>query len=105
MAVTQMDRQPLNQQVAARIRAELALQGMTQKDLAERMQVPELWISRRLSARSKRAVSLNLDELDHIAAALGITVLALLDPAWRLDDRIVTSRYPLTTRPHLSLVA
>lgn len=53
---------------------------MTQKDLAEAMGVPDLWISRRLSAKSKRAVSLNLDELEMIATALRIPVLALVEP-------------------------
>ena len=78
MAITHMDSQPpLSREVAARIRAALALRGMTHADLAAALSKPPLWVSRRIGPKNARSVSLNLDELELIAAALRIPVHVL----------------------------
>lgn len=103
MAVTLTHgRRSLNDDIAARIRAVLALRGMTQNELAARMAVPPLWLSRRLSATSKRAVSMNLDELEQIAGALGIPVRSLLDPQWL--PHLDSNQEPAGNRRHLTLL-
>lgn len=98
----------LNERVSARIRALLAWRGVTQVELAEHMGVTPLWLNRRLSARSKRAVSLNLDELDQIASALGVPVQSLLNvdglPEMGSGPE-VTGRLASTPRRHLRLVS
>lgn len=78
MAITHMDMQlPLSAAVAARIRAALALRGMTHADLARALNVPPLWVSRRIGAKNKRLVSLNLDEIEQIASILRMPVPVL----------------------------
>ena len=113
MAVTHTDTQPtLSVTVAARIRAALALRGMNQADLARSMRVPAAWLSRRLSPHAARPVSLNLDEIEHIAELLEITVPALFgigELTWPREDRARRPRGGTETygfRPtHLRLVS
>lgn len=105
MAVTHIDTRPttLSVTVAARIRAALALRGMNQADLARSMGVPALWISRRLSPKSVRPVSLNLDEIEQIALILDMPVPALF-AGGAADGNQPVSRRP-NLRPNLRLVA
>lgn len=106
MAVTYTDTQPsLNVTVAARIRAALALRGMTQADLARAMSVPTAWLSRRVSPHAARPVSLNLDEIENIAAILSMPVPVLFGIGEDHPGRQVdTSRYLPAARRHLHLV-
>lgn len=60
--------------VAREIRAEMSRQGITQEVLAERLGCTQRLLSRRLTAE----VPVDTDELERIAAALGIPVTQLL---------------------------
>lgn len=127
MAITHMDTQPpLNTVVAARIRAALALRGMTHADLARALDKPPLWVSRRIGPNNARSVSLNLDEIEQIASILRMPVPVLFgigedtsgllprmdsnhQPAGnRCHPRTTahdTATEPASTRPRLHLVA
>ena len=106
MAVTHTDTQPaLSATVAARIRAALALRGMTQADLARSMNVPKAWLSRRVSPHAARPVSLNLDEIEQIAAILRMPVPVLFGVG---EDQPPVRRYgyqPVARVRHLRAVA
>lgn len=69
------------------------------------MGVTPLWLNRRLSARSKRAVSLNLDEIDQIATALVVPVQSLLDVDGLPEMRKPTGELAAQPRPRLRLVS
>jgi transcriptional regulator with XRE-family HTH domain len=60
----------LTHRVAAEIRAELARQQMTQRELARRIGIDQAIVSKRLTGGPAR--SWTLDELDSIAVALGV---------------------------------
>lgn len=67
---------PLTQRVAAEIRAELGRQQMSQRRLAELLGIDQALVSRRLAATNARPWT--TDEIDRIAAALGVPVDRLL---------------------------
>lgn len=60
----------LTQRVAAEIRAELARQQMSQRELARRLGIDQAIVSKRLTGGIGR--SWTLDELDSIAVVLGV---------------------------------
>jgi transcriptional regulator with XRE-family HTH domain len=82
----------LNAAVAAEIRAILARRGWKQSQLAERLGVHEMWVSRRL--RGVNAIS--VDDLERIAAALGIKPANLLGLAEQAGGQM-NSRFPSTS--------
>ena len=67
----------LAQRVAAEIRAEMARQLLTQSELARRLGVIEMWLSRRLRGRQP----LDLDELERIASVINVPVPELIERA------------------------
>lgn len=75
------------------------------------MHVPAAWLSRRLSPHAARPVSLNLDEIEQIAALLEITVPSLFgieELIWPREDRSIRPRRGTETyglRPALRLVS
>jgi transcriptional regulator with XRE-family HTH domain len=79
----------LNAAVAAEIRAILARRGWKQSQLAERLGVHEMWVSRRL--RGVNAIS--VDDLERIAAALDIKPANLLGLAEQAGTQM-NSRFP-----------
>jgi transcriptional regulator with XRE-family HTH domain len=62
----------LARHIAREVRAEMARQGISQEALAERL--GEGWIQKRVSRRLTGEVAIDLDELELIAAALGVPV-------------------------------
>jgi transcriptional regulator with XRE-family HTH domain len=97
----------LNAAVAAEIRAILARRGWKQSQLAERLGVHEMWVSRRL--RGVNAIS--VDDLERIAAALGIKPANLLGLAEQagtqmnsrspsVPERSALDSFTSTKRPH-----
>lgn len=70
---------PLTEAVSANIRAELSDQGISQRELARRLNVSQPWVFRRLAAEPE--VTLNVAEIDAIATALGVPVAKLLGEA------------------------
>ncbi len=101
----------LSAAVSAEIRALMARRMMTQADLAERLGVSEMWVSRKVRARQV----IDLNDLQRIAAALDVTVVDLLprDVAGNTlryrarDDRVTRpasrtdSRRPSMSRPRM----
>lgn len=69
-----MTHQSLSQRVADNVRAELARAKISQAKLASEINFTQQAISRRLSGH----VSFTIDELDSIAAVLGISLITLL---------------------------
>lgn len=67
---------PLTESVSAKIREELTEQGISQRELARRLNVSQPWVFRRLAAEPE--VTLNVAEIDAIASALGVPVAKLL---------------------------
>ncbi len=63
--------------VAAAVRAELGRRGKSQASLARDMDVPQMWLNRRLRGE----VALSVDELAAIARALDMPVARLLGEA------------------------
>lgn len=64
----------LSQSVTREIRAEMARQYLSGQQLADKLRWQPKYLSRRLTG----AVSLSLDDLEEIAAALGVPVWSLL---------------------------
>jgi len=65
----------LGAQIAAEVRAELARQGLTQQQLADRLGVRQWWVSRRVAEDgSRRPVAITAAELVLIAGALRVPV-------------------------------
>lgn len=60
----------LNRRVAQEIRAEMARQGLDQQGLADRLNVSQAWVSRRISSRSTRSLPLTLHDVGRIADVL-----------------------------------
>lgn len=79
----------LNAAVAAEIRAILARRGWKQSQLAQRLGVQEMWVSRRL--RGINAIT--VDDLERIADALGIKPANLLGLAEQAGTQM-NSRSP-----------
>ena len=96
MRLTQASRRTaLTESVAGEIRAEMARQRITQRDVARRLEVIEAWLSRRLNGH----VSLNLDELEQISKALQIPMVELIR---RAEERVThkqPSRHPVQLPP------
>lgn len=63
--------------IAAEIRAELGRQGLSQRELADRLGVMQWWVSRRATGRQ----AITAGELVAVALALGVPVLKLLSAA------------------------
>lgn len=63
--------------MAAAVRAELGRRGKSQASLARDMDVPQMWLNRRLRGE----VALSVDELAAIARALDMPVARLLGEA------------------------
>lgn len=63
------------ERVAANVRAELARKGVTQSDLAAKLNKSQPFISRRLSGR----VAFDVADLAGIAAVLNVSISSLLD--------------------------
>jgi len=59
---------------AAEVRAHLARRGLSGRALAKMLQKEQTWVSRRLNG----IIPMTTDDLDAIAAALGITPMDLL---------------------------
>ena len=76
----------LSRRVAAEIRAEMARQQTSGRTLAARLGRSPNWLSLKTSGTSK----LDLDEIELIANALGVTVVDLFPR----KDREVTVTYP-----------
>jgi transcriptional regulator with XRE-family HTH domain len=78
--------------VAREVRAEMARQGVSQRALAERLGVPQPWVSRRVGLKADQA--LRLDDVADMAEALDVPVERLL-AAWlpRLDSNQQPSGY------------
>jgi transcriptional regulator with XRE-family HTH domain len=79
----------LNAAVAAEIRAILARRRWRQTQLAERLGVHEMWVSRRL--RGVNAIT--VDDLERIADALGMKPVELLGLAEQAGTQM-NSRFP-----------
>lgn len=72
-----MQNKPTVERVAANVRAELARKGITQTDLAARLEKSQPFISRRLSGR----VAFDVAELASIAAVLDVPITVLVEVA------------------------
>ena len=66
----------LAETIPGQLRAELARRQITKSELAERLNVSDMWVYRRLTG----SVVLDLDDLDRITAALDIDPRRLLEP-------------------------
>lgn len=95
----------LSESVAAEIRALMARRMMTQAELAEKIGVSEMWVSRK--ARGRQVI--DLDDLQRIADALDVAVVDLLPttasdrptaprPVELADDRLAAHGRPLGRR-------
>lgn len=67
---------PLTQTVASGVRAEMARRGMSQQTLADLAGITQQTLSRRI--RVENPSPFDTDELDRIAAALGVSVEQLM---------------------------
>ncbi len=85
----------LGQRLAAEIRAEMARQMITQSELARRLGVIDMWLSRRLRGQQP----LNVDELERIAEQLGISELEFMARATRTTRTEVTREVSSRTWP------
>lgn len=65
------------ERVAANVRAELARKGITQSDLAAKLNKSQPFISRRLSGR----VAFDVADLASIATVLDVSITALVEVA------------------------
>lgn len=73
----------LSDAVAKEIRVALIRADLKQSQLAERMGVSEMWVSRRL----RGAQPIDLNDLQRFAEALGVPVTDLLPAPFRPNDR------------------
>lgn len=77
----------LSDAVAKEIRIALIRADLKQAQLAERMGVSEMWVSRRL----RGAQPIDLNDLQRFAEALNVPVTTLLPASFRPNDRSATS--------------
>ena len=70
----------LSELVASEIRAEMGRRGITQSILAERLGENPAWVSRRITSGTRK-LPLDLDELERVADALGLSAPALIERA------------------------
>jgi DNA-binding Xre family transcriptional regulator len=90
----------LNKAVAAQIRSLLGIRMMRQVELANRMGVTEVWLSRRL----REVQPMSLDDVERIAQALEVTPVDLLPRGANLStgSNLTKSHHsvrPRDTRP------
>lgn len=85
-----------SRRIAAEIRAEAARQGLSLRRMSLALGKSQPWMTRRVSITAD--VDMTLEELDLIAAVLGVTAGELLTRAAVMSDRTqpVTNRYPIT---------
>lgn len=69
----------LQEVIAGEVRAELARQGLTQEELARRLDERQPWVSKRLTGR----VTVDAIDVERIADALGVPVTNFLPVAER----------------------
>lgn len=88
--------QSLTEQVATEIRVELARQGIRQSELARKLGRNDQW----LSVRVRGVHPIDLNDLEEIAAGLGVPVTKLLPDSVEqvLNQEVIRSR-PLRSRP------
>lgn len=65
---------PLSDRVSTEIRVEMARQRLSQTDLADRLNVAQPWVSRRLSGKTP----ITLEDLERVASGLGVDVVDLM---------------------------
>lgn len=95
MTVINIPQSP-SRRIAAEVRAEAARQGISLREVARRLDVSQMWLSRRVKVTAD--VDLTFEELERIAAVLDVPVERLLG-GWLSDKphgAAVTNRY----RPH-----
>jgi transcriptional regulator with XRE-family HTH domain len=76
MTTTTIERRSLSASVADEIRANMGRKRVTQRQLAERLGVSHLWISRRIGVSA--SVDLTLEEIAKMAEALNVSVESLV---------------------------
>lgn len=69
-----MPSSPLSERVGANVRAEMARKRLSQSALAERLNLTQQMLSRRISGQ----LAFRVDELHEIAAVLGVPVSDLI---------------------------
>lgn len=88
MTVTSIDSP--SRRLTAEIRAEAARQGISLREVSRRLEVSQMWVSRRVKVTAD--VNLTFEDLERIAGALDTSAEELLRAAgWP-----VTHRYPNT---------
>lgn len=80
----------LSDAIAVEIQVHLLRREMTQADLAERMGVSEMWISRRLKLRGQRQ-EISVNELARFADALEVGLVDLLPQSARKGSMSTTT--------------
>lgn len=68
---------PINESVAAELRAHAARKNITGRNLADRLELPAMWVSRRLSA----TVAISVDDLVTLSDGIGVYPLDVLAQA------------------------
>lgn len=92
--------------LAGELRAEMGRQGVTGRELARRLDVPQGWVGRRLGVKVDRSTVLTLDDALEMAEALGLTPQGfLLTVLPRLDSNQQPSGYlsPQVSAPVVDL--
>jgi transcriptional regulator with XRE-family HTH domain len=86
----------LSARVAAELRAELARQRLTGRDLARRVELPPTTVARWL----RNETTMNLDEAEALASALGLRLPELLDRADGAAAVAAVAAVPERDLPH-----
>lgn len=73
-----MDASSLTSVVAANIRAELARRGMTGSELAAAIDRTPFYVGRRIGRQQRASIAIDVDDLERIASALGVSPEFLL---------------------------
>lgn len=81
--MTRMPRKTMAEVIAAEIRAEMARQGISQRELGERLGFTQAGVSRRLLGQKP----LEVDDVERIAEALGVSMQQLGWPAMSAKPR------------------
>jgi transcriptional regulator with XRE-family HTH domain len=82
-----MSRKTMAEVIAAEIRAEMARQGISQRELGERLGLTQAGVSRRLLGQR----ALEVDDVERIAEALGVSMQQLGWPAVAKPRRAAAS--------------
>lgn len=77
--MTQEPTSDVGREVAARVRAEMARQGIRNSTLAARLGCSEMWVGRRV--RVEPSTSMTIAELERIATVLDVPVTRFLPTA------------------------